>query len=375
MTARRAVGVTLGGALLIVVALAFATPPLLVPGVAFAAIGTITPLLVWLPAPWARVSRHLDRRQVVEGERFTSSVTITAGRAGLPAASLCDPLSGEAVAVRVPPSLRGGHEVRVDISASFTRRGQRRLAAPELRICDPLGLAEVVRRGGSEEVVLVLPRTEPVIWAREGGLGRRPRLDHGTLSDAFTAGEIDGLRPYRTGTPASRIHWAALARGAGLLERRLRAEHQARPLVILDSRCAAEDLERLDRAVRAAASLVFELARCGGCELLTPGSGRPLEVDHRLSGWQAAHARLALAEPAARPPARAARRRPGMTFYVAAQAPARVPQGLAESAGLLVLPAELPAPGRWPVAFEVSGCTGYTTSMRSSRALAGAVSA
>ena len=29
----------------------------------------------------------------------------------------------------------------------------------------------------------------------------------------------DLVRPYRVGTPASRIHWAALARGAGLLER------------------------------------------------------------------------------------------------------------------------------------------------------------
>ena len=44
----RAVAVALGGALLIVVALAFDTSPLFVPGVAFLAIGALTPALVWL---------------------------------------------------------------------------------------------------------------------------------------------------------------------------------------------------------------------------------------------------------------------------------------------------------------------------------------
>ena len=50
------------------------------------------------------------------------------------------------------------------------------------------------------------------------------------------ATEVDGLRPYRQGTPASRIHWPALARGAGLLERRLRADTDSRPLVVVDAR-------------------------------------------------------------------------------------------------------------------------------------------
>jgi uncharacterized protein (DUF58 family) len=156
------------------------------------------------------------------------------------------------------------------------------------------------------------------------------------VADSFAATEVDGLRPYRPGTPASRIHWAALARGAGLLERRLRAEQESRPLVVLDSRCDGDESDLLDAAVRAAASLLFELARDVGCGLLTPGSGRPLQVDQRLGGWSVAHAHLAL---------------------------------------VLVLPAAIPAPGRWPVALRVAGCVGYRLAARTAHeavAVAGA---
>ena len=51
--------------------------------------------------------------------------------------------------------------------------------------------------------------------------------------------EIDGLRPWREGSPASRIHWQSLARGAGLMERKLISEADSRPLVVIDPRGAA----------------------------------------------------------------------------------------------------------------------------------------
>lgn len=360
---RRALSVALGGVLLMLTALAFDVSPLFVPGVAFTAIGLLTPLLVWLPARAATVTRELPAREVLEDEQFRSTVAIRAGRFGLPAAQLRDPLSSEGPVLWLPPSLHG-RELRLEVLASYPRRGRKRLAVPVVQISDPLGLAPALRRGGEEREVLVLPRTSPVQWTDRGGGGRRFAPEHGTLADAFAASEVDGLRPYRPGTPASRIHWPAVARGAGLLERRMREEHESRPLVVLDARCPREHPERLDAAVRAAASLVRDLARAAGCGLLAGEGGRPLEVDHRLGGWPAAHVRLALAEPSERPPALAARRRPGRLFYVAAQASARPPQFLAESAGVLVLPAGLEPSGRWPVVLHVAGCTGYLLSAR-----------
>jgi uncharacterized protein (DUF58 family) len=203
-----------------------------------------------------------------------------------------------------------------------------------------------------------------VSWHPRGGAGRRAVPEQGSLTEALAASEIDGLRPYRPGTPASRIHWPALARGAGLLERRLRVEHESRPLVVLDARLPSGEIDLLDAAVRAAASLVLELARRGGCGLLTTDSRRPLEVDRRLGGWPAVHRRLALVQPVQRAPVLAARRRAEALFYVAAEPGGRVPPVLRELGGVLVLPAAIPAPGRWPVSFEVTGCRGYAVARR-----------
>ena len=111
----------------------------------------------------------------------------------------------------------------------------------------------------------MLPRTERVKWVpgrgRSGAGPRAPRR-----VEPIGAIDVDGLRPYRPGTPASRIHWPALARGAGLLERRLRADTDTRPLVVLDARGDGPP-EQLDAAVRAAASLVLELGpgRAAAC--------------------------------------------------------------------------------------------------------------
>jgi uncharacterized protein (DUF58 family) len=176
------------------------------------------------------------------------------------------------------------------------------------------------------------------------------------------------LRPYRPGTPASRIHWSALARGAGLIERRLQADGDARPLVVLDVRTPADagrgGVELVDAAVRAAASLVLELARRGGCSLLLPGDRRPLDIEPDLGAWTGAHVRLALIEqaPEREAPALAAGARRGRLFYVVAQPTDRLPAKLASSCdgiGVLVLPTVLSEGIPLVVGFEVSGCRGF----------------
>ena len=364
----RALVVALGGILLIVVAKAFDTSPLFVPGVAFVVIGAVTPGAVWLSALGAGARRLPGEQEVTEGVRFKTVVLVTAGPLGLYGAELHDVLCGAPVPVSLGPG--PGAEARVEIVASFARRGRKSLQPPALRIADPLGLAPVTKRGRERMDLLVLPRTEPVAWSRQSAAGNRHTAARGLLADAYAASEIDGLRPYRPGTPASRIHWAALARGAGLLERRMRAEQESRPLIVLDSRCTEEALERLDMAVRAAASLVLELARRGGCGLLTAEGGRALEIDSRLAGWPAARTRLALIGPSRRAPALAAHRRPGQLFYVAAEPIGRPPQILTETGGLLVLPAGLAAPDGCASAFTVSGCVGYELRPRGGRGLA-----
>src|SRR5207245_2736904 len=83
----------------------------------------------------------------------------------------------------------------------------------------PLRLAEreLVSSGHRGEV-LVLPRIEPVLPVEGGGAPGsenrgREGGDSGPLARAGAPElELDILRPYRQGSPATRIHWPTLAR-------------------------------------------------------------------------------------------------------------------------------------------------------------------
>ena len=69
----------------------------------------------------------------------------------------------------------------------------------------------------------------------------------------------------------------------------------------LDTRAPA-DLEALDQAVRAAASLCLHLAPLGGCALAIPGEASPRRIDSSLRGWTDARAALATVEAGGRAP-------------------------------------------------------------------------
>jgi len=212
----------------------------------------------------------------------------------------------------------------------------------------------------------VLPRIEPVLYPGAGGgagsagvgpdgAGARESL-RGRMDGSAAELDLDGLRPYRQGTPASRIHWPALARSGEMLERRLTADADSAPLVALDATGPPSE-EALDMAVRAAASLCVHLARRGGCALLLPGDRRPTGLAPDMSAWPALHARLALVGPARARPPLARARRAGAVVWVSARGEA--PRELARAAaggGWLVTPAP-DAAGR--AAFTVAGCTGY----------------
>lgn len=367
---RRAVGVAAGGVLLTLGAFTFDAAPLFVPAFAFTLIGIVTPLWVWASARSASVERRLVADRAVEGEPVEAMIEVRRGPWGLPGGEVLDPLAGAPVSLSGPLSLiAGSAKADVRVVARFPRRGMRRLEQPSLVVRDMLDLASITRTGsGAVQELLVLPRTEPVRWAAS----RRGERSHGAAArraaDPLAAVDIDGLRPYRPGTSASRIHWSALARGAGLLERRLRADGDTRPLVVLDARGTGPE-EHLDAAVRAAASVTLELARQGGCKLLLPGERRAVTVEADLVSWPGVHARLALVEggPATRAPLLSAGGSLGPVFYVAAQLIERLPAALAGAGGgasVIVLPAALG--DNLPVgpSFEVSGCRGYVIGAR-----------
>jgi uncharacterized protein (DUF58 family) len=365
----RAAGVAGAGLVLILFALLFDAAPLFVPGLAFTFIGLGTPAWIAIAARGARVERQLHSDRVVEEEPLEATIEVSRGAWGLPGGELHDPLAGSPVSLRgwLSP-LTGDSTANVRVVARFARRGRVTVAPPSLVVHDPLELARAVRRATAPaDEVLVLPRTERVQWLRRDLARPDPNVGQ-TSSEPMAAAEIDGLRPYRVGTPASRIHWPALARGAGLLERRLQADGDSRPLVVLDARCPGP-AEHLDASVRAAASLVLELTRRGGCSLLLPGDRRPIDIAPDLGSWPAAHVRLAMVQAASerQAPGLAQGARRGRLFYVSAQRIDRLPARLAGSCdgiGVVVLPKELSTAMASPPAFEVTGCRGFVLGIR-----------
>ena len=301
LLARRAAAVALAGLVLTLIAFLFDSSPLFVPGIALVLIGAVAPAWVWASARGAVAQRHLEAERVVEEQTLAATIEVRRSRLGLPGAEVVDPFTGSRLELGGPLSpFRGGRIANVRVVTRFPRRGLHDLAPPALVVRDRL----------------------------DSGTGRSLRLPDGrSPAEAFAAVDVDGLRPYRPGTSASRIYWPAVARGAGLIERRLRADGDTRPLVVLDARDSSARPTLVDAAVRAAASLTLEFARLAGCGLLLPGEQRVTAVDRELSTWPAAIARLALVEggPDAKPPALGpAGGRLGPMIYVAARPPERL---------------------------------------------------
>ncbi len=342
-----------------VTAALFDAEQLWVPAVALLLLAAGTSLWIGLAASGVQVSRTLGARRVIEDDPVSILIEVRCGWLPLAPARLVDPLLPNAAPLRTGAT--GG---RVRIEARFARRGRRRLALPSVVLADPLGLARreiSARPAAGEDEILVLPRIEPITPGTHGGgaarLARRGRPAIGAEV------EMDGIRALRDGTPASRIFWPAVARGADPQERFMTAGGESHPLIVLDPRGGAGE-EQLDAAVRAAASLARALATSGGCGVLLPGDRRPTELGETLAGWAHLHARLAVVGPAGQPSLVSVAQRRGAIIFVSAQMRSRLPSALAPARGstrVLVVPGRL---GSRHASFAVAGCSGYVVGGR-----------
>lgn len=354
------------GAALVLAGFGFGSPSLLVCGLGLLGLAALALASVWLATP-RRLVREPGPSRVVEGDAFRLRIRAEGRRVPLPGGELTDPVLDEPVAVGPRWDGTLDREVRLE------GRGRRRIAPARLVVRDPIGLCarELVSDRASE--LLVLPRIDPVLVGGRGADGSNLLAG---LEDGAAAGrldsraielEIDGLRAYREGSPASRIHWPAVARTGELIERRLVAGADTAPLVVLDASRPASS-EALDAAVRAAGSLCWHLAREGGCSIVLPGDRRATPVEAELRGWAAAHARLALIEPTTTAPAVSRVQRSGAVFWVTARASPVLPSALRLSSG----PRYLVGPGvtgRGSPALLVSGCEGRRVGARSNKPL------
>ena len=347
------------GLALCLAAATFDSASLYVPGVGLIVLALAATAWVALAAQGAGIDRRPGPHTVVEEQSYPLRVETSPGLLPPPGGELWEPLLGW------PVPIAGRWSRRLRINVRFSRRGRRVLEPGRLVIRDPLRLytREVVGAGGEE--VLVLPRVEPVTApggsgagaGERGGSGAEPGLSGRRLDTSIAELEIDGLRPYREGAPASRIHWPSVARRGEMLERRLVAELDSAPLIVLDASAPASE-EGLDKAVRAAGSLCVWLARQSGCTILLPGERRPIEIGHDMGAWPTVHMHLAVVEEGGPPAAAALGPRAGAVLWVTGADLRAAPRALERlPAGARYVVAPTPPMGVRP-AFEVAGCSG-----------------
>jgi uncharacterized protein (DUF58 family) len=154
------------------------------------------------------------------------------------------------------------------------------LASSRLRLRDCLGIFEWRRLAGPPEPLLILPTPDV-----PAALDVRP-------SERVDDPELQGLRPYTAGTPLSRIHWAAFARGGGLQVRHVAPAASGLPLVVVET-AAAPSLRAVHWTARTAAGYILALVHAGGCRVMLPGDASETSVTERNGEWQAMHRRLA----------------------------------------------------------------------------------
>jgi uncharacterized protein (DUF58 family) len=334
----------------------FGSPSLYAPGIALVLVPLAAALWVRLAVQGLRLRRWVPEGSLIEGRSYPLELELGRGLVPAPGGVISDPLLDE------PRPLGGGSE-RIEAAVSFPRRGRRALGSAGVVVRDPFGLSEADRRTADAGEVVVLPRTEPIelLAGGRGGrsLGFGERGGGGVGPDSWAAEfEIDGLRPYREGTPAARIHWPTVARTGELHERRITAGAGVARLVVLDPQQPAGEAE-LDAAVRAAASICLELTPGGGCTLIVGSEPRMIEVDSRLRGWPAGHHRLALVEANSGAPSTRRIGRAGIVFWVSADlspGAERRCRSLPAARHVLVRPHLGRAGGR--SAFTVAGCEG-----------------
>ena len=208
------------------------------------------------------------------------------------------------------------------LELTVLRPGVHLLTPSQLRVRDCLGIAQRPLTAGQPERLVILPAP----LRRDG---RAP-----TAAAAAGDPEPDGLQAYAPGIPIARIHWPALARGAGLHARRLATAGGELPLVVVDTSGALRP-GAIEWAARAAAGDVLWLARNGGCRVRLPGDpGETTVAD--VAAWRALHRRLAFLGPAPAPPAW-----PAAIRIVAAAAkelpsPPPLPRGVAPSPAIRI---------------------------------------
>ena len=174
------------------------------------------------------------------------------------------------------PLRQRGHALYGRYTIDPAPRGRYTLAAAELRVDDPLGLAESRTQLARTDTLLVYPRVYELdgLFTDAGSAGG----DEGRALLHRTAGyDLHSIRDFQQGESLRRVHWRSTAKRRKLMVKELTELPRDESAVLLDgdrdSSVGAPGASSFDAQVRAAASLLNRDG--GGRPALLAGDARP----------------------------------------------------------------------------------------------------
>ena len=235
------------------------------------AVGAAIALLVVVCGVWVAsrgidvvVARSVRPSRVHVGNPCTVEIQVrNRHRHTTPVLRLRDPVTGTAGADLLLSPIAVRKNAKVAYRLPTTSRGLVTVGPMTVEVADPFGLASARNRAAGPVEITVLPRIDdipplprtvgpdPDGGAETGSLGR--------VGEDFAA-----LRPYVIGDDLRRVHWPSSARtDDDLLVRQDDIPWQGRICVVLDLRREAHDVDTIERAVSATASILRTHLRRG----------------------------------------------------------------------------------------------------------------
>ncbi len=213
-----------------------------------------------------RITRRLPQR-VHAGVPFLVEIVLANDKQSAPSYSveIEDLIEGRPTEKRcyfLKVSARGSQTAAY--RSTLTMRGLYRYRGLRVSSRFPFGLFEKSRRIELPAELIVYPKlvdvsAPPPAAARDGG--------EETMQRAGQGGDFFGLREYRAGDDSRNIHWTSTARTGVVLVREHHAEGQRRVAIVVDNALAddagPEDVDRLEHAIRVAASFVVKFVGRG----------------------------------------------------------------------------------------------------------------
>jgi uncharacterized protein (DUF58 family) len=235
------------------------------------AIGAAVGILVVVCGAWVSlrdvdivVTRRVRPSRVHVGNPCTVEIQVrNRSRRTTPVLRLRDPVTGTSGAdlLLSPIALRKVSKVAYRVPTA--KRGLVTVGPMSVEIADPFGLTASRSRAAPQVEITVLPRIDD-IPPLPRTVGSDPDGGAETGSVGRVGEDFAALRPYVLGDDMRRVHWPSSARtDDDLLVRQDDVPWQGRICVVLDLRRDCHDVETIERAVSAAASILRAHLRRG----------------------------------------------------------------------------------------------------------------